>query len=318
MSAPALPRLALVLLALLAGLGCDSRGPRPDAGQPAPADAGVVEVPPGPRIRVATFNVRRFFDSVCQSGLCAPGDYEELPSPSAFEARADQLATGIRALEAQVVVLQEVETQACLDALAARLSDVLPSAVLGETGATASVDVAVLSSAPIGQVVRHRGLVLTRPDGSTTSFAREFLEVHLTVGGRAVVVFAAHFRSKVNDDAGRRLAEAGAAHDLVAGVAAASPGALVVLGGDLNDFPGSPPIDALASDGKLLRVAGDLPMGEQATYAFNGTGQAIDHLFQATAAAGRYRPGSARAVRGSPGYAGSDHAALYADFDPPP
>ena len=97
--------------------------------------------------------------------------------------------------------------------------------------------------------------VLTRPDGSTTTFSRELLEVHVTKAGRAIIFFAAHFRSKSNDDPGRRLAEAQATRRIVDAVAAANPRALVVLGGDLNDTPGSPPLDALTGNGGLLRAA---------------------------------------------------------------
>src|SRR5690606_20702562 len=102
------------------------------------------------------FNVRRFFDTVCESGACDSGDYEALASPPQFDARAAQLAGAIRALEADVISLQEIETQACLDALLARLGDALPYGVLGEIGSPASVDVAVLSRTPPEIVTRHR------------------------------------------------------------------------------------------------------------------------------------------------------------------
>lgn len=278
-----------------------------DAG---PADAG----PNVGAVRVATFNVHRFFDTVCQSGNCGGPAYEELPTQAEFDAKADQLSTAIRGFSAQVVVLQEVETQACLDALESRLADVLPSAVLGEIGTPASVDVAVLAAAPITQVVTHRDQVLTRPDGSTTRFSREFLEVHLATTPAPTIVFAAHFRSKVNDDPGRRLAEAQAARDIMKAVAAAHPEALVVLGGDLNDTPGSPPIDALEGGG-LVRVAADVPLSDQWTYDYYGDEQAIDHLFLAPGGRGQYVAASAHALReATRGYAGSDHDPLLADF----
>lgn len=289
--------------------------PEPDAGEPEPEpaqDAGAVAPP---QLRVVTFNVHRFFDTVCQSGACAPGDYEEQPTQAEFDAKADLLASAIREFGAHVVVLQEIETQACLDALEARLSDVLPGAALAETGPAASVDVAVMTSGTITQTVSHRDTVLTRPDGSTTVFSRDFFEVHLLVAGRPVVAFAAHFRSKANDDPGRRLAEAQAAHALVQAAAQAQPGAVVVFGGDLNDVPGSPPLLALESDAQLLRVASDKPVAEQATYLYGGVGEAIDHLFFAKAGAGSYVAGSAKVLHLS---AGSDHDPLAADFLLPP
>jgi len=303
------------MAALLEAACLPARPARPvppvDAGEPM-ADAGPDEPP---HVRVATFNVHRFFDTVCQSGSCAPGAYEEEPTQAEFDDKANLLAGAIREFGANVVVLQELETQACLDALEARLGDMLPSSVLGETGAAASVDVAVMTSGEILQTVRHHDLVLTRPDGSTTVFSREFLEVHVELAGQPVVAFAAHFRSKANDDPGRRLAEAQAAHELVVAAAQAQPGALVVFGGDLNDVPGSPPLEALESDGQLLRVASDRPVAAQATYLYNGTGEAIDHLFFAKGGAGSYLAGTAQVLHLGPV---SDHDPLVADFTLPP
>ncbi len=286
--------------------GCGGR--EPDLQTEAPADSE--------KVRIAAFNVHRFFDTLCHSGACGGDNFEELPSPDAFDAQAGQLAAAIGALGAHVVLLSELETQASLDALKARLPQ-YPAAVLGETGSPASVDVAVLSAFPITQVLGHRERTLVRPDGSTTRFSRELLEVHLDARGAEVIVFAAHFRSKVSDDPGRRYAEAEASRDIVSTVAREAPGALVVLGGDLNDVPGSEPLNALERGGDLLRVSSDRPDSETWTYSYFGERQAIDHLYLARDG-GTYVPGSFRAARGgsSGGYGGSDHAAVYADFLP--
>ncbi|HVK85164.1 MAG TPA: endonuclease/exonuclease/phosphatase family protein [Kofleriaceae bacterium] len=275
-----------------------------------------IDAPEGEHVRLATFNVRRFFDTVCESGACATDDYEALPTQAAFEQRADQLATAIRTLDADLVALEEIETQACLDALLARLGDVMPEGVLGEIGTAASVDVAVLSTRPLAAVHRHRATnPLTLPDGTVTTFSRELLEVHVqTERGKDVVLLAAHFRSKVNDEPARRLAEAQAASRIVNERAMQSPGALVVLGGDLNDTPGSPPLNALVVDGALVRVADDLPIGAQATYVYQGNGQAIDHLLLAPSASVVRLPRSSKVWRDADGWGGSDHAALSSDF----
>lgn len=276
------------------------------------ADAGVAAL----RVRVATFNVRLFFDTTCHSGACASTDFEQVSSQDAFEARAAELATAITALDADVVALQELETQACLDALLARLTAAYPHGVLGEIGSAGSVDVALLSRTPLEGVKGYRASVpLFRPDGSRTSFSRELLEGHARVGGREVVLLAAHFRSKSNDDPGRRLAEAQAARTIVSGVAASLPEALVLLAGDLNDTPGSAPLEALTADGGLLRAAADLPEAEQGTYLWNGRAEAIDHVLQAVTPGGALVPRSAKVWRDARGWGGSDHAALTADFE---
>jgi predicted extracellular nuclease len=269
-------------------------------------------------IRVAAFNVRRYFDTVCDSGACGPADFEALPSQVEFEAKTERLANGIAALQADVIALEEIETQGCLDALVARLARKgasFPVAHLGETGAPASVDVAVLSRGTQPEIRTHRDVPLLRPDGTATTFSRELLEVRTSFGARRVVMFAAHFRSKVDDDPGRRVAEANGARDIVSAVAVELPDALVVLGGDLNDTPGSEALDALERGGALVRVARDIPPAAQATYFFQGAGSAIDHLHVAANQARRYVAGSARVhLEGTSGWAGSDHGAIEASF----
>ncbi|NVB79772.1 MAG: endonuclease/exonuclease/phosphatase family protein [Kofleriaceae bacterium] len=293
----------VVALALAACRTRDDPAVRPDA---------VV----GEHVRLATFNVHRFFDTVCDSGMCGPNDYEVLPTADQFAQQADQIAAAIRGLDADMVALEEVETKACLDALLARLGDVMPYGVLGEIGGTASVDVAVVSRRPLAAVRLHRAdNPLTLSNGTTALFSRELLEVQISTElGKDVVLFAAHFRSKVNDDPARRLAEAQTASRIVNERAAQSPDALVVLGGDLNDTPASPPLNALVVDGGLVRVADDLPAAAQATYTYQGYGQAIDHLLLAPSTSVVRVPRSSKVWRDGNGWGGSDHAALSSDF----
>src|SRR4029078_13290134 len=73
-------------------------------------------------IRVATFNVHRYFNTVCDSGNCAAGDFEEVVSQAAFDAATEKLAGGIALLDPDVIALEEVETSHCLDALVAELA----------------------------------------------------------------------------------------------------------------------------------------------------------------------------------------------------
>ncbi|NOK23328.1 endonuclease/exonuclease/phosphatase family protein [Corallococcus carmarthensis] len=321
------PRSTLALWSLvLAVAGCDGLSSRtlpvPDAGAcvsgncPQP-DSGTPPEPSGPRVRIAAFNVHRLFDTVCDTGSCGGSNYEELPTAEQFAAQVDQLGRAITPLDADIVLLEEVETQDSLNGLLGRVPQ-FEYSKLGETYSAASVDVAVLSRHPIIETRSHRSQYIYRPDGSATRFSRDLLEVHLDVDGTRVIVFAAHFRSKVDDDPGRRLAEANASREILLDSAREFPAALVVLGGDLNDIPGSDPINAL--DQGLLRVAKDRPDNETWTYFYSGRGQAIDHLYLAPGG-GAYVPGSYRVAReATGGYGGSDHGAVYADFalTPPP
>lgn len=270
-----------------------------------------VDAQVGTPMRIATFNVKRFFDTACESGACGPEDYEVQASPTELEARATQIADAIRALDADVISLQEIETQPCLDALLVRLADAMPYGILGEIGTTASVDVAVLSRRPIELVVGHRASEpLTLPDGTITAFARELLEVHTrSPNGVEVVLFATHFKSKSSDDPARRLAEAQVSARVVGDVAARTPNAIVLLAGDLNDTPDSPPLAALTGSG-LIRLADDLPPAKQATYFYAGLGQSIDHILLAPGHAPVRVTRSSRTWRDRAGWGGSDHSAL--------
>jgi uncharacterized protein len=317
------PLLCLGAL-LLAFAGCDGRPQSlsvPDAGGClsavcGPPDSGPPELPEGPRVRIATFNVHRLFDTICQSGSCGGSNYEALPTPEEFAQKVDRLAQAIAALDADIVLLQEIENEDALKALLTAVQERSPGFEhyrFGELGPPASVDVAVISRYAITESRKHRSRRITTPDGVSTRFTREFLEVHVDVGGSQAVVFVAHFRSKVDDDPGRRIAEANASRDIVTASAREFPNALVVMGGDLNDFPGSQAIDAMERDGALLRVASDRPDTETWTYVYSGQRQAIDHLFLAPGG-GAYVPGSFRVAREGNSYGGSDHCAPYADF----
>ncbi len=317
--------LSLAGLAGFAGLaGCQSLVPSGTQGpSETSSDDGEVpttgsELPPPPdpaSISVATYNVRRFFDPHCDSGNCNSGDYEDVPTEGQFTYRADTLATAIADLNADIVVLQEIENQDCLDALTERLGNAYPTALLGETGLAASLDVAVLSRYPSLELRRHASTPLTLPSGGKTWFSREFLEVHFDAEGQRAIVFAAHFKAKINDDPDRRLAEATRAREVVDSVAQAHPLALLVLAGDLNDTPDSPPLRALEDEDGLLRVAAELAPDDW-TYRFMGMYEPIDHLLMATTTGVRYLEGSAVIFRGEgeAGYAGSDHAAVRASF----
>jgi endonuclease/exonuclease/phosphatase family metal-dependent hydrolase len=289
--------------------GIDDAG-RPDVAQ----DTGISKVLRDPRrVRVATFNVRRFFDPTCDSGRCGGDEYEELPTPEMFARRADQIAYAIERLDVDVVLLQEVETATSLRALSARLGPAWPTAALGEIGTPASVDVAVVARDRLVAVRTHRERVLLRPDGSETTFSRELLEVELDHAGRTVIAFAAHLRSMVSDDPGRRLAEAQAAREIVSARAVERRDALVVLGGDCNDTPGSATLLALEEGGRLERATEGRAAEDIATYVFGGAGVALDHVYRARDGSGALVPAEVATrwdALPARGYGGSDHAAL--------
>src|SRR5207253_1028462 len=108
--------------------------------------AGTPTRTPG-TLRVATFNLKLYFDTICQSNNCGSNAFEQAPTAAQFAARTSLIAKGVEKLETDIVALEEVENQTCLDALVAKLKEDgfdFPVAVIGETGAPASIDVAIL------------------------------------------------------------------------------------------------------------------------------------------------------------------------------
>jgi endonuclease/exonuclease/phosphatase family metal-dependent hydrolase len=302
-------RAALLPLACLVALGC---------AHAIAVDARVLTLLSAPsdpaRVRLLTLNAHRLFDLRCDSSACGGSAYEALPSGEAFDAQVQRLALGIARAAPDAVCVQEVETESALDALQRALGGRYITAVLGETGGPGSVDVAVLSRDPLREVRRHRRAhPLVLPDGRRATFARELLEVRLDHHGREVVVFCAHFRSKVRDEPERRAAEGAAAAEIVSSVAQQRPDALVLMAGDLNDHPGSDALNALQRSG-LRRVAERLGPDGDITWRGRAGAFALDHILHAPTAA-RWTEAGVEVLRdGDGGYAGSDHAALRADF----
>ncbi len=293
-------------------LGRPSDTREPDVGE------DVVDARPAARLKVATFNVGRLFDTVCDSNNCGDSnDFERQYSPPEFDFKIGQIGGALEELDADIVALEEVENQACLDALVAERPE-YDFAVLGEIGGSASLDVAVIGRGLIHLETRkHRAdTQLMLIDGRTKSFARELLEVHFELQGKRVVVFAAHFKAQRNDDPEWRLGEATVAREIAEATQAEFPAAFVYLSGDLNDEPGTPPLDAITGSGGLVSVTEGLPKEDIWTYGFINTRIAIDHILYVPAEAAELVAGTAEVVRDASGaFGGSDHAALRAEFN---
>jgi hypothetical protein len=66
-----------------------------------------------------------------------------VPSRQEYEARVNRVASALEDLNADVIVLQEIENQAVLSDLNEALS--YPVSIIGEIGRPASLDVAILA-----------------------------------------------------------------------------------------------------------------------------------------------------------------------------
>ena len=269
-------RFFLVSLLAVAWLGCsddDVRAPdmaaREDASTSAP-------------LRVLTWNVENLFDEVDD-----PDKEDDLPSTFAVARKLEDIGTVLRQVNADFVALQEVENLEILDRLADEVAD------LGytQTGLVDSfdgrgIDVAFMTRLPLAaspSTTSHLGERFPLPDGSREIYySRDALEVFLDVGGQTVGVVIVHFRSQLGgggDDI--RFAEARYTAQIAeARIEAGIPRMLVV--GDMNDTPESPPLDVLLS-GSLTDSTRRVPDDDRWTFIFDRVRQQLDYILASPA-----------------------------------
>lgn len=265
---------------------------------------------PKASVRIVTFNVRHYFDDICDSGACnSSDDFEHLFSTSEFKFYGKRIADALKKLNADVIVLQELEKETCMNVIADELG--FSHRVFGEVSYNASLDVGIIGKHQIVSSKKYRDqTTLKLSGGSSKKFTREFLEAEFVINKQHVFVFGAHFKSKSNDNPAWRAAEGLAAKNIISKRFAKNPNTLVVLGGDLNDTLGSNTLDNLVEDGDLIAAHSDKTW----TYQFRGDRSQIDHLIYAKMPNIKLK--SVSAIRDNSGSLSvSDHAALLAEFE---
>jgi uncharacterized protein len=140
-----------------------------------------------------------------------------------------------------------------------------------------------------------------RIDPQNPAFAdsRKPLAGEFRFRGKTVFVIANHWNSKTGDSPlfGRfqpqrlvtetqRLAQATVVAGFVDKLLSIQPDARVVVAGDLNDFPWSPPVQTLTRATGLLGLPGELPVAQRYTYVFDGNSQVLDHILLSPSLAG--------------------------------
>jgi endonuclease/exonuclease/phosphatase family metal-dependent hydrolase len=210
-----------------------------------PPSGSATRVRPATAVRIATWNVHDLFDEVDR--LLPPGERDAVPTPEAVEAKLDAVAAVLLLLDADVVLLQEVEHGAVLRRLALRTG--YAEARLVEGTDPRGIDVAALSRLPLEAYVSHLG---ERDAAGRPLWPRDCVEVHAGGAARPLVVVGTHLSSALSDDGTRRTEQAARLRAIADALRAARPGAVVVAGGDLNDRPGSAPLAPLLADGAWI------------------------------------------------------------------
>ena len=270
---------------------------------------------PAQPLKVMNWNVQNLYNDVYDSGI----PDEQKASTADYQEKLDDIAAVIKAMDPDVAVLQEVENMKVLEDLNAKLGGVYKGLAHVDSNDPRSIDVVALGRTPFDAVVSHKDepFVLAGTNGPQYRFARDCVEMHVTVNGRHVVFLGVHFRSKgPPDDADKRLAEAQRTRAIADGIAAADPTAAIVVLGDFNDLPGSPPVRAVVGEGERAwkSVADEVPQGERWTFNYQGELELIDHQIANPVLASFLAPGGAVIRHGKDVEAASDHSPLMATY----
>ena len=289
MHAPAAARRLVPLLPIVL-LACGPAAPRPEE-----RAAAVV--------RVASWNVHDLFDE--EDRLEPPGALDEVPGAPEVEARLGAVAAVLARLDADAVLLQEVEDLPLLARLAARCG--YPEARLLEGNDPRGIDVALLSHLPVIAYLGHAAE--PGPDGRPL-WPRDAVEAVLEAGGRRLVLLGSHLSSRLSDPAGaRRALQAARLRVLADGAAARWGAALAIAGGDLNDEAESASLAPLLGDGAWLAA---VPPGGAWTWSDGTSRAALDHLALRAADAGALL--AAEVVAGADVARASDHRPVVLDL----
>ncbi|MEM8556646.1 MAG: endonuclease/exonuclease/phosphatase family protein [Bacteroidota bacterium] len=297
-------RLAILALALVIA-GCSGcSGPV----VPLPGST-VFEVEPPPTfktdgLRIATLNTEFMFDGEDEEGGAT---FDWKGDPEASREHRARIGRIVRMLDADLVMLQEVENQRALNLLIAEQLDGLgyTGVLVDGTDSFTGQDVALLSTLPIEEAGRTNVRAPVGAMSDETYGVSKNLWVRLTLpGGVPATLIGVHFLARPDDASrkDRREAQAEVIRRLVEREQDA--GRAVAVLGDLNDFDaairdlrGSTPITDVLTRIKtadpddpsddLTNVLGDIPQRRRfsALYDRNGnetvdTGElsAIDHI----------------------------------------
>jgi endonuclease/exonuclease/phosphatase family metal-dependent hydrolase len=256
-------------------------------------------------VRLASWNVHDLFDEVDQTE--PPGALDEVARADEVEARLAGVAAVLARLDADAVLLQEVETAGLLARLAARSG--YPEARLLEGNDPRGIDVALLSRLPVLAYQGNAGDLA--PDGRLL-WPRDAVEVVLEAGGRRLVVLATHLSSRLSDPVGaRRALQAARLRELAEAAVARWGPAVALAGGDLNDEADALALAPLLGDGAWVDAVAAAGT-ERWTWSDGASRAALDHLAVRAADAGALLAAGVEA--GADVAAASDHRPVVVDL----
>ncbi len=323
---PLLRRLFLALVFALSLSACPGVDPGGNGDGPSADDAGAGSPV---TLKIMDWNVHDFFDETPGPALQA-----SVFTTAQVNAKIAALAKVIKAVNPDVLTLQEVENQGLLTRLNAALAPLsLPNFALIPTNIDPrGINVALMTRFPILQVTSHQNESFLVPQsaancpyGSSYRYSRDALEVLLDLGGgRTAVVFIGHQISQL--DATRdcqRLAQSQHTRDLAEARLRADPFRPVFITGDMNQDIASAATSLYFADGQFVDVGLHAATTGRWTYCTGsnsatcsgGTKERFDYIIpdKSTAASA----GSVTFIHGTDVGAASDHEPVSTTFTIP-
>lgn len=281
-----------------------------NAGKPAPAASKPGEVV------IASYNLLNLFDEHDDPYR------EDEGTPTKPRAEMERLAESIRALNADVIAVEEVENRDYLQ----RFVDVfLPEmgyrdVVLFEGNDGRGIDVGVISRIPVGEVRSRRHLRFAGHDGGPARFNRDVLAVTLEPKDAAPFeVWVVHLKSNAGGPEEAepiRLAEARELRRLLDKELVDNPSARIVVTGDFNDTFDSKTLQTIVGNSvnALWSAGSEATNPDLVTYNKGEFRSVIDFLLCSPEMARSFVKGSYRNPQGSVETTGSDHNPISATF----
>lgn len=167
------------------------------------------------------------------------------------------------------------------------------------------------------------------PANSAFFDSRKPIIAQFVFNGQDIYIIGNHFNSKGEDgplygdqqppqllSERQRIAQAKAVNGFVRDILDINPKALIVVAGDLNDFPWSKSLKTLEG-GLLENLLFTLPENQRFTYMYEGNGQVLDHILASKTLASRLLRFEIIHINSLslPRMASSDHDPVVAVFD---
>jgi len=316
----------LPLLALATAAGCGQEGRvRENASSTGDGGAGAGGsgaggvgggAPKDPQtVKVFNWNVHNFLNDKDDTPLAG----EIVVTTAEYTTHRSAIGKVIAAEDPDIAVMAEVENVETLtDLVMTELGGQYPNIALVDGNDPRGIDIGIISKLPIDKVVTHKddSFPLYGTAGPKYQFSRDCPEYHLTVNGRKVVLLGAHLKAKSNDDPQKRLAEAQRTRVIADALAKEDPSRAILVLGDFNDTPDSPPYLAVIGKDptKYTNAPALLPLTDRYSFVFQGKYELIDQQMSNPLLAEMLDPTTVKIRHTTDVYAASDHDPVMATY----